>query len=254
MNAGPMQPTLHLSSPSATTAPPSGGETVIPFPHVVGTARRAPHGTSVGTTARAAKRAIDLVVAALALILAAPVLLLAAIAIVIDSPGPVLFSQVRVGRGGRRFHILKLRTMRHGCDDRAHADYVRRLAAGRAETHDGLFKLTDDPRITRVGRLLRASSIDELPQLVNVLRGDMSLVGPRPMIEREVALLGRAGTARQAVRPGITGPWQVCGRSTLDFRQMIGLDLAYARGWSVWGDLRILARTPSAVLSRKGAA
>lgn len=249
-----MQPTLRLPRPIPTTTPPPGDESVIPFPRVVGTARRAPHGASARVTPRASKRAIDIAVASVALVAALPVLLVAAAAIRIDTPGPVLFSQVRVGRHGRRFRILKLRTMRHGSDDRAHAEYVRRLAAGRAETHGGLFKLADDPRITRVGRVLRAFSIDELPQLVNVLRGDMSLVGPRPMIEREIALLGRAGSLRQAVRPGITGPWQVMGRSTLDFRQMVGLDLAYARGWSVWGDLRILARTPVAVLTRKGAA
>ena len=253
-----MQPTLRLTPPSSSTADATAThreeQTVIPFPRVVGTDRRSPHGPSAQITSRVTKRTIDLLVASAALLLAAPVLLAAAIAIRLDSPGPVVFSQVRIGRDGRRFRILKLRTMAHGCSDAAHAEYVRRLAAGRAEAHGGLFKLVDDPRITRVGRTLRSLSIDELPQLLNVLRGEMSLVGPRPMIEREVALLGRSAALRQAVRPGITGPWQVAGRSTLDFREMVGLDLAYARGWSVWGDLRILARTPAAVLSRKGAA
>jgi len=203
---------------------------------------------------RRLKRALDLVVAPIVLAVVSPVLAVSVIAIRLETPGPVIFRQRRVGAGGRPFVVLKLRTMYDGNDDGHHRDYVAALLEGRAERRHGLFKLADDHRITRVGRVLRSFSLDEVPQLVNVLRGEMTLVGPRPAPPAEVEMYDRRQRGRLAGTPGITGLWQVSGRSELGYREMIDLDLAYLDRWSVWGDLRILLRTPFVVLSRKGAA
>jgi exopolysaccharide biosynthesis polyprenyl glycosylphosphotransferase len=194
-----------------------------------------------------AKRVFDIVVASICLLLSGVVLLVTAVAIRIDSPGPVLFRQRRVGRDGRPFLIYKLRTMVPDAEARLETIIDLNEADG------PLFKIRKDPRITRVGRVLRTLSIDELPQLFNVLRGDMSLVGPRPALEVEVE--GWTGEVhnRLRVQPGITGLWQVSGRSSSSFDEYARLDLHYVDNWSLVSDLAILVRTIPAVLSRRGA-
>jgi exopolysaccharide biosynthesis polyprenyl glycosylphosphotransferase len=196
---------------------------------------------------RTAKRSFDLALALAALVATSPLVLAAMVAIRIDSPGPVLFRQVRVGRNGRPFEVLKLRTMVQ--DAEARRDEL--LAANEA---DGpLFKMRDDPRITRVGRFLRKSSIDELPQLWNVVRGEMSLVGPRPALPHETEAWDPLLTQRLRVTPGITGMWQVNGRSESSFEDYTRLDLYYVDNWSLLIDLAILAKTVPVVLLRRGA-
>jgi lipopolysaccharide/colanic/teichoic acid biosynthesis glycosyltransferase len=200
-----------------------------------------------------AKRMIDLSIASVVLLLCLPVLVLVALAVRLDSPGPAFFRQTRLGRDGRRFTIYKCRTMAVHNDEREHAAYVAELAEGRAPTHGGLYKLVDDPRSTALGRFLRVSSFDEVPQLVNVLKGDMSLVGPRPSTPEDAASWDPQAWQRLAVRPGLTGPWQISGRSRLSFDEMIALDLDYASTWSPWGDVVVLAHTPAALLRRETA-
>ena len=196
---------------------------------------------------RPVKRVIDLVGAVVLLVLLAPVLVVVAIAIRLDSGGPVFFAQWRAGRDLRPFRIWKFRSMRTTAEDERDELIRRNASAG------PLFKLADDPRVTRVGRVLRRWSIDELPQLWNVVRGDMSLVGPRPPLSDEVRADGLRQRLRLHMRPGLTGPWQVNGRSALTYRDGVALDLAYVRNWSIARDLGILARTPWAVLTRRGA-
>jgi exopolysaccharide biosynthesis polyprenyl glycosylphosphotransferase len=197
------------------------------------------------------KRAFDAVVSATALVLLAPVLVACAIAIKLDTPGPVFFRQRRVGKDERRFEVLKFRSM--------YVDAERRKAEVAAMNFHGggndfgMFKIRQDPRITRVGGFLRRTSLDELPQLVNVLRGEMSLVGPRPLIESEHAQISGRFRRRSAITPGLTGLWQVNGRSEVPFDEMISLDLLYAATWSLRRDLKLLARTVSAVLRGDGA-
>ncbi len=197
------------------------------------------------------KRAFDAVVSLTALILLSPVLVACAIAIKLDSPGPVFFRQRRVGKDDSRFEVLKFRSM--------YVDAERRKAEVAAMnfhgggTSFGMFKIKQDPRITRVGGFLRRTSLDELPQLVNVLRGEMSLVGPRPLIESEHAQISGRFRRRAAITPGLTGLWQINGRSEVPFAEMISLDLLYAATWSLRRDLKILARTASAVLRGDGA-
>jgi lipopolysaccharide/colanic/teichoic acid biosynthesis glycosyltransferase len=208
---------------------------------------------------RVVKRAIDIAGSTLALIALAPLLIAIAIAIKLSSPGPVLFRQARLGRYGVPFTFLKFRSMTCGNDPRIHIDYVTRFIAGTVGTgapgtEEQVYKITDDPRVTRVGRLIRRTSLDELPQLLNVLRGEMSLVGPRPPLPYEFDAYDVWHRRRVLeVKPGITGLWQVNGRSRLRFDDMVRLDLLYARTWSTWLDIRILLRTPRAVLSGKGA-
>jgi exopolysaccharide biosynthesis polyprenyl glycosylphosphotransferase len=195
---------------------------------------------------RLAKAVLDRALAAAALVLLAPVLVPVAVAIRLDSPGPALFRQVRIGREGREFRVVKFRTM--------YIDAEQRLAelAARNETDGLLFKITDDPRITRIGRFLRRTSIDELPQLLNVLRGDMSLVGPRPLPVKDSDFTGDV-RRRLLVRPGITGLWQVNGRSQLSWEDSVRLDLYYVENWSIALDLSILLRTAGAVCRGTGA-
>jgi lipopolysaccharide/colanic/teichoic acid biosynthesis glycosyltransferase len=189
---------------------------------------------------------MDLVLATVALLVLAPLAVVIAIAIRLDSPGPVLFAQERVGRGGRRFRMWKFRTMV--------ADAERRRAALVALSRDPNWLLIDDdPRITRVGRYLRLTSLDELPQLMNVVRGDMSLVGPRPLIPLEDRRVPAWAHRRSAVAPGITGLWQVSGRTALAFEEMLALDCQYVDTWSLARDAAMLARTLPAVLARRGA-
>jgi exopolysaccharide biosynthesis polyprenyl glycosylphosphotransferase len=194
-----------------------------------------------------AKRGFDVVLSGVGLLLAFPVLVAAGIAIKLSSPGPVLFRQERVGRDGATFLVLKLRTMV--------TDAEARLAeiAHLNEADGPLFKVRDDPRVTRVGRFLRTTSIDELPQLINVLRGEMSLVGPRPALPREVQQWSPDVHGRLRVQPGITGMWQVSGRSDSSFDDYQRLDLYYVDNWSLSTDLSILLRTVPAVLSSRGA-
>ncbi|GAA0314915.1 sugar transferase [Actinoallomurus spadix] len=194
-----------------------------------------------------AKRAVDLLVGALAMVMSAPLLGALAIAIKWSSPGPVLFRQERVGRGRRPFMMLKLRTMVDGADR-----MVAELLA-RGGTDERFYKFEDDPRVTRVGAFLRRWSLDELPQLWNVLRGEMSLVGPRPALASEVRAYAPWHLRRLEVRPGMTGAWQVSGRSELGFDDCVRLDLAYIDGWRLTRDVGILIRTAPAVLRRRGA-
>lgn len=208
----------------------------------------------LSVTERLVKRLIDTVGAFIGLVLLLPVLVVAAIAIKLDSKGPVFFTQDRVGRAGRTFRILKLRTMATDNDGTEHLAYVAALMRGEAQAEDGVFKLTGDPRVTRVGRTLRKLSIDEIPQLINVLMGHMSLVGPRPPMVEEVEMYDDWAWQRLRVKPGLTGLWQVSGRCELGFRDMVELDLRYQESWSPILELSILFRTPAAVLSSRGAA
>jgi len=206
------------------------------------------------------KRIMDLVGGALALVLFAPVLFAIAVAIKLTSKGPVFFRQKRVGQYGDQFIFLKFRSMYVNNDPSVHKEYVKQLIAGSAERHPGsgnskgVYKLTRDTRVTRVGAFLRRTSLDELPQFINVLRGEMSLVGPRPAIAYEVESYDVWHRRRLLeAKPGITGLWQVNGRSRVKFDDMVRLDLKYARTWSPWLDLKILLRTPIAVVFGDGA-
>jgi lipopolysaccharide/colanic/teichoic acid biosynthesis glycosyltransferase len=210
--------------------------------------------TTLPVAARAFKRTVDVVGAVLILLVALPFVLVAGLAMRVGSTGPIFFRQQRVGRDGRAFTLYKLRTMFHPNDDSAHRAYVASLVRGHGERHDGLYKLVHDPRITPVGRFLRRFSIDELPQLWNVLRGDMSLIGPRPSTLDEVELFDQRARLRMAVRPGLSGLWQVSGRGELDFDEMIELDLRYWLAWSLRLELAIMLRTPVVVVTARGAA
>ena len=195
------------------------------------------------------KWALDVVGATVGLIVLSPLFALLAVLVKLDSPGPVFFRQSRVGRGGRFFEIIKFRTMRTGA-----AEQRDDLSAQNMYADQRIFKIPRDPRITRSGRWMRRASLDELPQLINVLRGEMSLVGPRPPLPSEVALYEVHHYARFDVKPGMTGPWQVSGRNDVaDFEQVISLETEYIRRWSVAQDLWILCRTVPAVLARRGA-
>lgn len=204
------------------------------------------------------KRAIDFTGAFMGLLVLSPIMLLIAAAIKLTSPGPVFFAQDRVGRNGKVFKFIKFRSMYVNADDVAHREYVTKLIKGQIakEKHasdKALFKLQNDARITRVGQFLRKYSLDELPQLVNVLKGEMSLVGPRPAIPYEVKNYSAWHMQRFNVLPGITGLWQVNGRSRTTFSEMVRYDIKYIRNWSLWLDLKILLRTIPAVLSSDGA-
>lgn len=201
------------------------------------------------------KRLLDASVSLLLLILFSPVLALLSIAVRLTSPGPIIFRQVRVGRCGSHFVLYKFRTMRVDVDDSFHRKMVEAELKGATEvgTSDGVFKLENDPRVTGVGGWLRKTSLDELPQLWNVLRGDMSLVGPRPSLPWEADLFEPRFRERESTRPGITGLWQVSGRNRLSMTQMLELDLQYVRHLSLRTDLSILARTPLTVLRGDGA-
>lgn len=211
-------------------------------------------------SALAAKRALDIFGSAILLILASPLMLITAIAVKLTSPGPVIFRQMRIGLGGKPFPFYKFRSMHCNTDDTVHREYVKNLIEGRhEEVNQGdadkpVYKLQADTRITPVGRLIRRTSIDELPQLFNVLKGEMSLVGPRPPIPYEIENYRSWHMRRlQEVRPGITGLWQVEGRSKTSFDDMVRLDLRYIRNWSLWLDIKILLKTVVVVLRCDGA-
>ena len=195
----------------------------------------------------AVKRGLDVAVAIVVLALAAPFLLVVALAIRVESPGPAIFRQVRVGRSGKAITVLKFRSMVADADPLVHREFILRQLGRESTQGTGTFKVEGDPRITRVGRHIRRLSIDELPQLVNVLRGDMSLVGPRPEVPYALEAYEPWQLERFSVLPGLTGPWQVSGRSRLSPAQMLELDVDYARRWSLGLDLQILARTPPAL-------
>jgi len=199
----------------------------------------------LGRTSRAIKRGFDLLIAAsLLVVLAIPMLVIAA-AIKLDSRGPVLFAQRRVGRGGRVFRLFKFRTMG--------ADAEGQAAGLMSQSRDpNWLDLAEDPRVTRVGRLLRRTSLDELPQLLNVIRGEMSLVGPRPLPEAEDRRVDGYARGRLDLTPGISGLWQVLGRTVIPFDEMIKLDYMYVTNWSLWLDVRLMLQTLPAVLGRRG--
>ena len=205
---------------------------------------------------RPGKRAFDLVVATVCLVVLLPLLVAVGVVVRMTTPGRALFRQVRLGLDGRPFVMYKFRTMHDGCPDEAHRQYVRELLTGEAPSAAGtagLYKLGADPRVTRVGRLLRRTSIDELPQLLNVIRGDMSLVGPRPSLPWEAEMFGAAHRQRFLVPPGMTGLWQVSGRNTLSMREALDLDVEYVRKQCFLLDLVILVKTVPAVFSTIGA-
>jgi exopolysaccharide biosynthesis polyprenyl glycosylphosphotransferase len=200
-------------------------------------------------TVRALKRGVDVVASGLGLLVLSPLLIGCAIAIKLDSKGPVFFRQRRHGRGGTEFQIFKFRTMVQDAE-------AQRFALAEQNDMEGggpLFKLHEDPRVTRVGRFLRKSSIDELPQLINVLRGEMSLVGPRPFVVHESEQITGWAGRRLETTPGITGLWQVLGRNDIPFEEMVKLDYIYVTNWSLWWDIKILCQTIPVVLARRGA-
>lgn len=206
------------------------------------------------------KRAIDLVGSGVGLLLLSPLFLIIAIAIKLTSQGPVFFRQQRVGQYGRLFTVLKFRSMYANNDHGVHKEYVLKLISDKAErtggggSNSGIYKLTNDRRITPLGQFLRRTSLDELPQIINVLLGEMSLVGPRPAIPYELAAYQTWHRRRiLEAKPGITGLWQVTGRSLVKFDDMVRLDLRYATSWSLWLDVTILLRTPIAVIRGAGA-
>jgi exopolysaccharide biosynthesis polyprenyl glycosylphosphotransferase len=197
-------------------------------------------------SSRFVKRGMDVLGASLLLFLLAPLMLGIAVVVRVTSPGPALFRQRRIGRHGRSFELRKFRTM--------YLDAEQRVDELRAFSKDpNWLHLDDDPRITPVGRFLRRTSLDELPQLWTVLRGDMSIVGPRPLIESEDDLVDGWGRRRLELTPGITGLWQVLGRTNIPFAEMVKLDYLYVTSWSAWGDIRLILRTLPAILSRRGA-
>jgi lipopolysaccharide/colanic/teichoic acid biosynthesis glycosyltransferase len=205
------------------------------------------------------KRVMDVIGSASALLLGSPVLAAIAVAVKLSSKGPILFRQERLGQYGQTFTFLKFRSMYTNCDARIHQEYVNQFISGQVDDSgaDGakpVFKIQQDPRVTSIGKFLRKTSLDELPQFLNVLRGEMSLVGPRPPIAYEFRAYDLWHRRRVLeIKPGITGLWQVEGRSRTRFDDMVRLDLKYARGWSIWLDIKILIQTPSAVFSGDGA-
>jgi lipopolysaccharide/colanic/teichoic acid biosynthesis glycosyltransferase len=213
----------------------------------------------------AVKRLVDIVGSGIGLILSTPVFLVIAALIKLTSEGPIFFRQQRIGQHGTPFTFLKFRTMFTNNDHSIHKEFVQQLISGKVKPNSngngdgngnghGVYKIKSDPRITRIGSFLRRSSLDELPQLINVLMGEMSLVGPRPPVRYEVDAyeIWHRGRLMEA-KPGITGLWQVNGRSRVKFDEMVRLDIRYARTWSLWLDIKILVRTPHAVLLGEGA-
>ncbi|MDX6615723.1 MAG: hypothetical protein QOD60_814 [Solirubrobacterales bacterium] len=194
----------------------------------------------------AIKRGLDLLLAVLLLAVLLPVIALMAVLIKLDSPGPVFFRQRRIGRRGQQFGMLKFRTMVDGADDRK--EELRHLN----QAADGLFKIHEDPRITRVGRWLRKTSLDELPQLFQVLSGEMSIVGPRPLVPEEDAQIHGPFRCRTEVRPGMTGPWQVAGSSQVPIDEMMELDRDYVENWTAWRDVSLIVQTIPHVVMRRG--
>jgi lipopolysaccharide/colanic/teichoic acid biosynthesis glycosyltransferase len=234
MSALTQMPLPAFERPATTTADASGDSAV----GLLDVQAPAPSARS------AVKRAMDIVGASLGLVFLSPILLAIAVAIRLDSRGPILFRQVRVGRDGRHFHIFKFRSMVADAEQRK--DELRALNEV-GEGDGGMFKLTRDPRVTRVGSLLRKTSLDEMPQLFNVLRGEMSLVGPRPLVTEEDEQVLGLDRSRLYLTPGMTGPWQILG-SRVPMREMIGIDYLYVANWSLWQDIKLLLNTVRHVL------
>jgi exopolysaccharide biosynthesis polyprenyl glycosylphosphotransferase len=204
----------------------------------------------LGLSEQLMKRALDIAVSATCFVLALPLLVVCAVAIKLDSRGPLFFRQTRVGRDGKRFTVWKFRSMHADADARkSEVAYLNLHADG----DESMFKIRDDPRVTRVGRILRRYSLDELPQICNVLVGDMSLVGPRPLIEEEAGPVAGRFRRRLALTPGVTGLWQVNGRSEIPFAEMVSLDYLYVTNWTLWGDVKLLMKTLPAVARGNGA-
>ncbi|MGH2914261.1 MAG: sugar transferase [Solirubrobacteraceae bacterium] len=199
----------------------------------------------LGRVALGVKRVFDLAVGSLLLLAATPVAVAIAAAIKLGSTGPVLFWQTRVGFRGERFRVMKFRTMTHDAD-------ARKAELAHLNESDGLFKIRADPRVTRVGRLLRRTYLDELPQLINVIRGEMSLVGPRPLVPDEDLAVKGSGRRRLQAPPGMTGEWQLLRGGGASMDEMIAIDYRYVAGWSLWRDVRCLARTAVYVVGAKG--
>jgi len=206
------------------------------------------------------KRVIDVIGSGALLLLMGPILAAIAVAIKLTSKGPVIFKQERLGQFGRRFDCLKFRTMSANNDPKIHREFVHKFIAGKSavggtsEAEPAVFKITNDPRVTPIGRFLRKTSLDEFPQFINVLKGDMSLVGPRPPVPYEFEVYDLWHRRRVLeVKPGVTGLWQVSGRSRTCFDDMVRLDLRYSQSWSIWLDLKILIATPRAVFTSEGA-
>jgi exopolysaccharide biosynthesis polyprenyl glycosylphosphotransferase len=197
-------------------------------------------------SSEALKRVVDIAIAGTVLIALGPLFLILTLAVKLDSRGPVFFQQPRIGKRGATFGMLKFRSMVPDAEAQKAALMVHNEAEG------GLFKIESDPRITRVGKLLRTTSLDELPQILNVLRGDMSLVGPRPLVPDEDALIEGWQRRRLAVKPGMTGLWQIFGSSRIPMHEMVKIDYIYGANWSLWLDLQIMLRTIPYVLSRRG--
>jgi exopolysaccharide biosynthesis polyprenyl glycosylphosphotransferase len=218
--------------------------TSVEFDDLGGQVMLGMRGFGLSPSSRVLKRSFDLVVGTGAVIALSPLMLLIAIAVKVSSRGPVLFRQTRVGRQGNEFQLLKFRTMCSDAEQRKHELLELNEAAP-------MFKIADDPRTTRVGRLLRRRSLDELPQLFNVLSGDMSLVGPRPLITEEDRLFSGWQRRRYHVAPGMTGPWQILGSSRVPMSDMLKIDYLYCANWSLWLDAKTLARTIPYVLSRR---
>jgi exopolysaccharide biosynthesis polyprenyl glycosylphosphotransferase len=217
----------------------------VEFDEVEGTPLLAVRRFGLSRSSKAVKRATDLAVSSLACIFLAPLFALIALAIRLDSPGPIFFRQTRVGRADACFEMLKFRSMVDG------AETMRAPLLAQNESQ-GIFKLRGDPRVTRVGRFLRATSLDELPQLINVVRGDMSLVGPRPLILEEDGFIEGHYRGRLELAPGITGPWQLLGPTRVPLKEMVKMDYLYGANWSLWADIKVLLRTVAHVLGRRG--
>jgi lipopolysaccharide/colanic/teichoic acid biosynthesis glycosyltransferase len=200
----------------------------------------------VPRSATALKRTFDLLATSLGLLAVLPLMIAIAVAVKLDGGGPVLFRQRRVGRHGRDFQMLKFRTMV------PEADALKEALRHRNEAHGGLFKIAEDPRVTRVGRFLRRSALDELPQLLNVLRGEMSLVGPRPLVVDEDRRIEGWHRRRLELMPGMTGPWQILGPARVPLGEMVVIDHLYIADWSLWKDIKILLRTVPHVVGRRG--
>lgn len=224
--------------------PPVAGSSVE-LDHLHGLTLLGVRGLKIGRSSHLLKRAFDIIAASLMLLFCFPLLLAITIAIKLDSPGPILFRQRRVGRKSKQFEILKFRSMHAGSETRR--EEFRELSDA-----DGLFKIERDPRVTTVGKVIRRWSLDELPQLINVLRGEMSLVGPRPLVPDEDSLIKGFYRRRLDLTPGITGYWQALGSSRIPLDEMIQLDFLYIANWSLWNDARILLRTVPYVVGRQG--
>ncbi len=197
-------------------------------------------------SSRAVKRAFDLIGAGIGLLAVAPMMIVAAIAIKLDSRGPVFFRQLRVGQHGERFYMFKFRTMVQNAEE------LKESLRHRNEAQEGLFKIAEDPRITRVGKLLRKSALDELPQLLNIVRGEMSLVGPRPLVIEEDQQIEGWQRQRLQLMPGMTGQWQILGPARVPLAEMVAIDYLYIANWSLWNDIKIMLRTVPHVLGRRG--